>query len=96
MKIEIKNRYTGEVIYSCEADSLREAVEKAVSEGADLAVADLRGADLRGANLWGADLSGADLGEADLNAIFYKTKITKEQKEIIDKSDLWEIENELE
>lgn len=54
--IEIKNRYTGEVIYSGDGDTIRQVVEAAVA-----ARADLRGANLRGANLSGADLSGADL-----------------------------------
>ena len=99
MKIQIKNRYTEEVIYECEAESLKEAVEKAVKEKADLSEANLREADLRGANLRGADLSKADLREADLseadiNAVFYKTKITKKQKTLIDESDLFEIVDE--
>ena len=49
MKIEIKHRYTNEVIYSCEAESIKEAVEKAVKENANL----------RDANLWNADLQNA-------------------------------------
>ena len=68
---EIKNRWTGEVFFSCEIPDgmesgmiARHAVETAIAEsanlrGADLRYADLRGADLRGANLWDADLWGA-------------------------------------
>ena len=41
MKIEIKHRYTNEVIYSCEAESIKEAVEKAVKENANLRNANL-------------------------------------------------------
>lgn len=77
MKIQIKNRYTDEVIYECEAETIKEAVEKAVKEkanlwkanlsGADLRGANLLGADLRGANLWGANLWGADLWKANLS-----------------------------
>ena len=61
MKIEIKHRYTDTVLCSFEATDLREAVVKAVSDGANLRGANLRGANLRGANLRGADLYGADL-----------------------------------
>lgn len=80
-KIQIKNRYTDEVIYECEAENIKEAVEKAIKEGADL----------REANLIGANLCEANLSGADLNAVFYKTKITKKQKKIIEESDLFEI-----
>ena len=69
--MEIKNRFNGAVIYSCEALSMKECLGLAFKDnvnlrGADLCGADLRGADLRGANLRGADLRGADLCEADL------------------------------
>lgn len=40
-KIQIKNRYTDEVIYECEAETIKEAVEKAVKEEANLSEADL-------------------------------------------------------
>ncbi|RKG35162.1 pentapeptide repeat-containing protein [Acinetobacter guerrae] len=70
---EIKNRWTGEVLFSCEIPDgmesgmiARHAVETAIADGADLRGANLRGADLRGANLRGADLRGADLRGADL------------------------------
>lgn len=53
--IQIKNRYTQEVIL--EVESLIKA---------DLSNADLRRADLRGVNLRGANLSNADLYYADL------------------------------
>ena len=71
MEINIFNRYTNEVIYSCEAKTIKEAVEKAVKEGANLEGTNLRGANLRGANLEGANLEGANLrgaylGDADL------------------------------
>jgi len=54
MKIEIKHRYTNEVIYSCEAETIKEAVE----------MADLENANLRNANLCNADLCNADLRNA--------------------------------
>jgi hypothetical protein len=64
-KIEIKHRFTGDVLYTG-SGSVREALIKAVAERADLSGANLRGANLRGANLSGADLYGADLRGADL------------------------------
>ena len=64
MKIEIKHRFTGEIIVAGKYDSLKDAAEKS---GADLSGADLRRADLRDANLRDADLSGADLSGADLS-----------------------------
>jgi hypothetical protein len=66
VKFEIKNRFTAAVIFECDAENMRLAVEMAVSSGANLRGADLGGADLRGANLRGANLRGADLGGADL------------------------------
>ena len=64
MLIEIKSRFTGEVIVSGDYQSVRECLEK--NRGADLGGADLGGADLGGANLIGADLRDADLVGADL------------------------------
>ena len=73
MKHEIKNRWTGEVLFTYEAPEgmesgmiARHAVETAIAQNADLRDADLRGADLHGADLRGADLHGADLRGADL------------------------------
>ncbi|MDN8246553.1 pentapeptide repeat-containing protein [Acinetobacter baumannii] len=72
-KFEIKNRWTEEVLFTCDVPEgmesgmiARHALESAIANGADLRGADLRGADLRGANLYGADLYGADLRGADL------------------------------
>jgi len=77
MKIEIKNRLTSAVIFSCTADSMKIAVKLAIEakadlswanlSGADLSWADLSWADLSWANLSGANLSGADLSWADLS-----------------------------
>jgi uncharacterized protein YjbI with pentapeptide repeats len=66
--IEIKNRYTGNVMLSLDIDSLR----RANLRGADLYGANLRGADLYGANLCGADLRGADLRGADLYGAYLR------------------------
>jgi hypothetical protein len=65
--IEIRNRWTNEVLFSVEAETLRAACEAAIRAGANLSSANLRGANLRGANLRGADLDGADLDGADLD-----------------------------
>jgi hypothetical protein len=71
--IELKNRWTGAVLYATEVDdtdeyAIRTAVVRAVASYANLRGADLRGADLRSANLRGADLGSADLGSADLGS----------------------------
>ena len=57
MKIEIKHRWTGDILFSVEADSWRFAVEAAVKAKADLSEANLSKADLSWANLSEADLS---------------------------------------
>ena len=67
MKFEIKNRWSGEIIFSIETDSWRLAVELAVKSRANLSRADLSGADLSGANLSWANLSGANLSRANLS-----------------------------
>jgi len=51
MKIEIKHRITGRVLFSLETESLKLCVEAAVKSKADLMGADLMGADLMGADL---------------------------------------------
>ena len=71
MTIEIKDRWTGRVLYTAQVESVREAVEAAVRAGANLTYADLAGASrtgacLTGAHLEGAALAGANLAGADL------------------------------
>ena len=63
IKIEIKNRFTGSVLfeYSKENNTIKETLIEALKQGEDLI-----GADLRGANLIGANLRGANLREANL------------------------------
>jgi hypothetical protein len=68
VKIQIKNRWDFSVIFECEADSMKLAVELAVKSNADLSSADLRSADLRSADLRSADLSLADLSLANLRS----------------------------
>ncbi|WP_196487145.1 pentapeptide repeat-containing protein [Burkholderia vietnamiensis] len=75
MKIEILNRWTLKVIFECEDDSMKAAVELACKQGVSLRGANLRGAylsgaDLSGANLSGAYLSGANLSDADLSGAY--------------------------
>ena len=71
MKTQIKDRFTGAVLFECDTPdnvssglAVRDALEKAVASRANLSGADLSGADLYGANLSGANLSGADLSRA--------------------------------
>ena len=68
IKIEIKNRWRGSVIfeYSSVDNTLAKTVVEAVKRGANLSGADLSGANLYGADLCRADLSGANLYGADL------------------------------
>ena len=63
IKIEIRNRWTGAVVfeYTKEGNTITETVLEAIRRDADL-----RGANLRGANLCCANLSGANLSDANL------------------------------
>ena len=85
-KIEIKNRFNCDVIYSyeCKNNTLKITCVKAVLDkislrGAYLRDADLRGADLRDANLRGADLRGAGLSGAAIviYGMMWPIQITK-------------------
>ena len=60
MKIEIKNRFNGEIIFSVEAESWKVAVELAIKEKANLRSADLSFADISSADLSSADLRSAN------------------------------------
>ena len=68
IKISIKNRWTGSIIfeYSSVDNTLAKTVAEALKGGADLSVADLRVADLSVANLSVANLYEADLSGAIL------------------------------
>jgi hypothetical protein len=71
MKIEIKHRFTGVVIYSCDVSDdeprpLRAAVVQAIGTRANLADANLARANLADANLADANLAGANLADANL------------------------------
>ena len=76
MQYEIKNRWTGAVIFTCELSKEIEseddgikigfAVKAALKVSTNLSEANLSGANLGDADLSGANLSGADLRDADL------------------------------
>ena len=66
---------SGDIIYSSEKTTMKEAVEEAVKSKANLSEADLSKADLSKADLSKANLSEADLSEADLyEADLYEAK----------------------
>ena len=69
MKIEIKNFWNAQVLFSfeCEGNTIAITLKAAVNAKTNLSDADLRGAVLSGAVLRGADLSGANLSDADLS-----------------------------
>ena len=66
MKIDIKHRVLGSVLFSFECDSMKICLEAAVESRADLSGADLACANLACANLAGADLARANLAGANL------------------------------
>ena len=68
-KFEIKNRFTGDVIYTSEKTNYKDVIEEAVKDKADL----------REANLCGADLCEANLREARFYGKGGTTKIKKDQ-----------------
>jgi len=66
LKFEIKNRFSGELIFTIETGSWRLAIEAAIKSNVDLSSANLLSADLSSADLRSANLSSADLRSADL------------------------------
>ena len=67
MKIEIKHRFSGNVLFDGEFGSLKIAMQIAADNKTNLSYANLRGANLNGANLSYANLSGANLRGANLS-----------------------------
>ena len=76
IKLQIKNRFTGSIIfeYEKENNTIKETVNQFIKEelgkgksSADLSSADLRSANLRSADLRYADLSSANLRSANLS-----------------------------
>ena len=70
MKIEIKSRFSLQILFSheCEDNSVAITLAAAINAKANLYGADLYGADLRSANLRGADLRSANLRSANLRS----------------------------
>ena len=85
MNIEIKNRFTGDIIVAGEYDSVRRAVTKHKADlcGANLCGADLCGANLSGANLRGANLRGANIDFSVLSFSCYSLKCKTDEKQRI-------------
>ena len=85
MNIEIKNRFTGDIIVAGEYDSVRRAVTKHKADlcGANLCGANLSGADLSGANLRGANLRGANIDFSVLSFSCYSLKCKTDEKQRI-------------
>ena len=72
--IQIKHRWTGVVLFECEAPEgieirqhIRHALEKANKARADLSGSNLRGSDLSGSNLSGSNLSYSNLRGSNLS-----------------------------
>ena len=65
LKIEIKNRFTGKILFEFETENntVKTTLLEAIKQGADL-----RGANLQGANLQGANLQGANLQDYKIKA----------------------------
>ncbi len=66
MKYQILNRYDSRVQFEMECGSMKECVEAAITQYADLRSANLRSADLQSADLRSADLRYANLRYANL------------------------------
>ena len=69
MLIEIKYRYTNNVLFACEAENMRAAVIQALDKDANLTGANLTGVDLTGVDLRNANLTGANLRNANLTSV---------------------------
>jgi len=68
MKIEIKNRWNGSIIFSheCADNTIKLTLLKAIEEGSNLSGSDLSDSNLRGSNLSGGNLRGSDLRGSNL------------------------------
>jgi len=65
---ELKNRFTGEVIFSLECESFKVCVEGCIKAGISLKSANLEYANLESANLQSASLKYANLRSANLRS----------------------------
>ena len=71
-KIQIKHRWTGNVLFEHECTTILDCLKEAIKKGAGLRDAYLQGAYLRGAYLQGAGLQGADLRGAYLRGAYLR------------------------
>ena len=67
MKIQIKCRFTANILFETEADTIKAAVNLAIEKKINLSRANLSGANLRSAYLSGANLRSAYLSDANLS-----------------------------
>lgn len=67
MKFEIKHRFSGQVLFALETDSLKLCLEAAIKANSNLSYSDLRCSNLRCSNLSGSNLSYSDLSYSDLS-----------------------------
>jgi hypothetical protein len=68
MKLEIRDRWSGRVIFEhdVEDNTMLKTLKAAIAAGSDLRGSDLRGSDLSDSDLRGSDLRGSDLRGSDL------------------------------
>lgn len=66
MNFEIKNRFSGNIIFRLECESLKFCIEAAIKSGADLSEADLYKANLQGVHLRRTDMREANLCRSNL------------------------------
>jgi len=91
--LEIKNRFTGEVIFTSTKTTYKEAVEEAVSENVNLENANLRNTNLENVNLENANLRNADLKNTNLsNANLWNTNLSNANlwNADLENADLWD------
>jgi uncharacterized protein YjbI with pentapeptide repeats len=81
IKIEIKNYWTGSVLFEFEKknNTIKDTLMEAIKNNADLRYANLTYADLRSANLTYADLTSANLTSADLTY----ADLTSDRKSVV-------------
>ena len=80
MKIEIKKKVTGGIIYShdCEENTIKRTVESAIESDVNLSHADFSGADFSSVNFSGVNFSGAYLSGANFSGADFSGATIKE------------------
>jgi uncharacterized protein YjbI with pentapeptide repeats len=66
-KLQIKNRWTGNVIYESEKTTYKEAAVEAIASGSNLSDSNLSDSNLSDSNLSGSNLSGSNLRNANIS-----------------------------